>query len=302
LTTRQADLLLLLITVLWGTTFAIVHTTTARFPPLALIALRFAIAAALLLPWTVRRVDGRVLQAGGLLGVLLFAGFATQTLGIARTTPARAGFITGLNVVFVPIVGFLLGDRISRRVAAAIAVSLAGLAVLSWGCDVPWLGCSTFESTLPERALGDRFTLLCAGAYAVHVVGVSRWTKGLPPLAVNVVQLGVVAMLAFVSALLLERPIPAPTASVWAAVVFLAVAATIVTFWLMLKVQPHTTAPRASLIYSLEAVFAALFSWIWVGEVPSLAVWLGGGLMMAAVLLLELGHEAGARAAPAAPQ
>jgi drug/metabolite transporter (DMT)-like permease len=108
----------------------------------------------------------------------------------------------------------------------------------------------------------------------------------------------VVALLAFASALLLERPIPAPTPSVWGAVAFLSVAATLVTFWLMLKVQPYTTAPRASLIYSLEAVFAALFSWVWVGEVPSLAVWLGGGLMMGAVLLLELGHDPGRGASP----
>jgi drug/metabolite transporter (DMT)-like permease len=293
LTSRQADLLLLLITLIWGTTFGIVHTTTAHFPPLALIALRFAIAAVLLLPWAVRSIDGRVLRVGSVLGLLLFAGFATQTWGIALTTPARAGFITGLNVVFVPIVGFALGDRISRRVAVAVAVSLSGLAVLSWGCDLPGLGCSSFESALPERALGDRFTLLCAGAYAVHVVGVSRWAKDLPALAVNVVQLSVVALLAFGSALLLERPIPVPTPSVWGAVAFLSVAATTVTFSLMLAVQPRTTAPRASLIYSLEAVFAALFSWVWVGEVPSRAVWLGGGLMMAAVLLLELGHEDG---------
>jgi drug/metabolite transporter (DMT)-like permease len=292
LTSRQADLLLLLITVLWGTTFAIVHTTTALFPPLALIALRFTIAAVLLLPWA-GRIDGRVLRVGGVLGLLLFAGFATQTWGIARTTPARAGFITGLNVVFVPIVGWLLGERISRRVAAAIAVSVAGLGILSWGCDLPWIGCSTFESALPERGLGDRFTLLCAGAYAVHVVGVSRWAKDLPALAVNVVQLSTVALLAFGGALLLERPLPVPTPAVWGAVAFLSVAATVVAFSLMLTVQRHTTAPRASLIYSLEAVFAALFSWVWVGEVPSPAVWLGGGLMMAAVLVLELPRDGG---------
>jgi drug/metabolite transporter (DMT)-like permease len=291
LTSRQADLLLLLITVIWGTTFGIVHTTTAHYPPLALIALRFGIAAVLLLPWAARGIDARVVRTGAVLGVLLFAGFATQTLGIARTTPARAGFITGLNVVFVPIIGALLGERISRRVIVAVTVSLSGLAVLSWGCDLPWLGCSAFEQTLPERALGDRFTLLCAGAYAVHVVGVSRWAKGLPSLAVNVVQLAVVALLSFGSSLLVEGPIPTPGPSVWVSIAFLSVAATILTFSLMLHVQPHTTAPRASLIYSLEAVFAAMFSWVWVGEVPSAAVWLGGGLMIAAVLMLELGHE-----------
>jgi drug/metabolite transporter (DMT)-like permease len=287
LTPRRADLLLLSITAIWGTTFAIVHAATAQFPPLALIALRFAFAAALLLPWVLRDLRGPVLRAGALLGLLLFVGFATQTWGIARTTPARAGFITGLNVVLVPILGRLLGERISRRVVAAVLVSVLGMAVLAWGCEIPALGCSTFESSLPERALGDRFVVLCALAYAVHVVGVNRWTTGLPVLAVSAVQLLVVALLSAGAAFALERPIPAPSPRLWAEVAYLAVFATLATFTLMLQVQPHTSPTRASLIYSLEAVFAALFSWIWIGEVPSPSVWAGGGLMLAAVVLLE---------------
>jgi drug/metabolite transporter (DMT)-like permease len=284
---RRADLLLLSITAVWGTTFAIVHVATAQFPPLALIALRFALAAALLLPWVLRDLRWPVLRSGALLGVLLFTGFATQTLGIARTTPARAGFITGLNVVLVPILGYLLGERISRRVVVAVLVSVAGMAVLSWGCELPFFGCSTFEQSLPERALGDRFVVLCALAYAVHVVGVSRWAVGLPVLAVSAVQLLVVAVLSAGAACVLERPIPAPSPRLWGEVAYLAVFATLATFTLMLQVQPHTSPTRASLIYSLEAVFAALFSWMWVGEVPSASVWAGGSLMLAAVVILE---------------
>jgi drug/metabolite transporter (DMT)-like permease len=290
LRTRHADLLLLLVTALWGTTFAIVHTTSATFPPFALIAVRFAIASSLLLAWVVPRGELSLptVKAGLILGVLLFAGFATQTLGIARTTPARAGFITGLNIVFVPILSRLLGERVPARLIVAVAVSLAGLTVLSWGCAASALGCSTFEQSLPERELGDRFVLMCAAAYALHVIGVNRWTGGLSPLGVNAVQLAVVAVLAAASAFAVERPIPAPTPRVWAALAFLSVAATLVTFSLMLKAQPYTTPTRASLIYSLEAVFAALFSWAWVGEVPSASVWLGGSLMLAAVVMLEL--------------
>jgi drug/metabolite transporter (DMT)-like permease len=292
LTARRADLLLITTTVIWGTTFAVVHTTAAQFPPLALIAVRFTIAAAALLPFLLRSgVNRRLLRNGALLGVLLFGGFALQTLGIARTTPARAGFITGLNVVFVPLLGRLLGDSIARRTLIAVGVSVLGLSVLSWGCELPGLGCSTFENSLPERAVGDRLVLLCAGVYAVHVIGVSRLTEGLPVLPLNAIQLSVVALLAGLSAWAFERPIASPPASIWVTLVYLALVCTVATFSMMLKAQPYTTPTRASLIYSLEAVFAALFSWVWIGEVPSASVWIGGALMLAAVVLMESGSD-----------
>jgi drug/metabolite transporter (DMT)-like permease len=289
LSPRSAALLLLLVTAVWGTTFGIVHTTSAQFPPFALTGVRFAIAAAVLLPWVLARgeLSGPAVRTGLVLGVLLFAGFATQTWGISRTTPARAGFITGLNVVLVPILGRLLGERIPRRAVYAVLTSLLGLTILTWGCELPGVGCSVLEDSLPERALGDRFVILCAFAYAVHVVGVSRWAAALPALGVNVVQLLVVAVLSGLAALLLERPLPAPTAPVWGAILFLALPATVITFSLMLAVQRYTTATRASLIYSLEAVFAAVFSWFWIGEVPSASVWAGGALMLLAVVMLE---------------
>jgi drug/metabolite transporter (DMT)-like permease len=289
LSPRRADLLILLITLIWGTTFAIVHQASAAFPPLALVAGRFFIASIVLLPAAVfrRQLSAQVLRAGGLLGILLFVGFAAQTWGLARTTPSRSGFITCLYVVFVPLLRRLLGERIPARVIAAVAVSVLGLALLAGGCQIPALGCSTFEAALPQRSTGDRWTLVCAFAYAIHVIGVSRWTRGLSILAVNAIQLTVVALLAGLGAALTERPIPTPTASVVIALVFLGLVATVVTFSIMLKAQPQTTPERASLIYSLEAVFAALFSWYWLGEVPSLAVLLGGGLMMSAVVMLE---------------
>src|SRR5262249_40271930 len=159
----------------------------------------------------------------------------------------------------VPVLSWLLGERLPPRAGLAVLVSVVGLVILSWGCELPGLGCSTFQASLPERALGDRFVLLCALAYAVHVVGVSRWANGLPVLAVSAVQWGVVSVLSALSAAALERPIPPLTASVWPVVLYLAVFATVLTFSLMLAVQRHTTATRAALIYSLEAVFAALF-------------------------------------------
>ena len=289
MTSRRADLVLLCVTVVWGTTFAIVHDTTKGLPPLALVALRFSIAALALLPTLLRRnVLRRDLLSRGLgLGVLLFPGFALQTLGLARTTPARAGFITGLYVVIVPILMRMLGDRVSRRTVGAVIVSVSGLAVLSWGPSLTSLEKSAFERGLPHLETGDRLVFLCAIVYAVHLIAVSRWAKDLPSMPLSAIQLGVVGVLSWICAALFEGGVPVPSSRDWWPLLYLALLCTVVAFTLMMKAQPHTTPTRASLIYSLEAVFAAIFSWIWLGEVPSASVWIGGGLMLAAVLMVE---------------
>ena len=296
MTPRRADILLLVTTVIWGTTFAVVHTTTQGFPPLALVAVRFTLAAAVLLPILMRpgTLGGSTVWNGLALGVLLFAGFALQTQGIARTTPARAGFITGLHVVFVPILSRLLGQRIPGRTLAAVALSVAGLAVLSGGHHLAGLGGATFEksaleASLPDMETGDRLVFGCALVYAFHTLGVARWAAGRPALPLNTVQLATVALLAWPSAFLFAERIPAPEGFPWPSLAYLAFICTIIPFTLMLKAQPSTTPTRASLIYSLEAGFAAVFSWFWMGEVPSAAVWIGGGMMTGAVLLMESG-------------
>lgn len=295
MTPRRADLLLVAVTVIWGTTFAIVHAEARQYPPIALVALRFTMAAVALLPALLRRGvwSARLAWSGAGLGALLFPGFALQTLGLAHTTPARAGFITGLYVVLVPILSRLLGDRVSRRTVAAVFVSVSGLAVLSWGAQLGGAGGlqkSTFEADLPLLETGDRLVMMCALVYAFHVMAIARWTKDLPVLPLNAIQLAVVAVLAWIATPFFEGGAPSPSAGTWGALLYLSLLCTVVAFSLVLRAQPHTTPVRASLIYSLEAVFAALFSWMWLGEVPSASVWIGGGLMTLAVVMMESGQ------------
>jgi drug/metabolite transporter (DMT)-like permease len=288
---RQADGLLVLIALIWGTTFTVVHATVATFPALALIALRFWFAAAVFGPTFTRQrgtLDRRGLAVGTLLGGLLFAGFATQTFGLGYTSPARAGFITGLNVVLVPLLGLGFGQRPPRRAVAGVMLAVLGLAFLSWGCRIPWLGCAASAEYAPQQWLGDLLVLACALAFALHIIAVSRWATTLPVVPINTVQLIVVAILATVAALASEWPLPMPTASVWGAGLFLGVVATALVFALQLKLQRHTTATHTALIFALEPVFAAFFSWLWIGEALTRAVWLGGGLMLLGVIVAEV--------------
>ncbi|MBV9791563.1 MAG: DMT family transporter [Chloroflexi bacterium] len=287
---RRADLLLVLIAVIWGTTFTIVHETVDTFPALALIALRFWFAALVFAPTLISRraeLTQRNLKVGILLGGLLFAGFATQTLGLRYTSPARAGFITGLNVVLVPLLGLFFGQRPPLRAIIGVALAVGGLTILSWGCQLPWLGCATGVASTPAQRTGDLLILACAFAFAMHIVAVSRWATTLPVVSLNGIQLIVTALLASIAALLTES-IPLPSLGVWGAGIFLGVIATALVFGLQLMLQRHTTATHTALIFALEPVFAALFSWLWTGEALTWAVLLGGGLMLLGVIVAEV--------------
>ncbi len=289
MTQRRADLLLLVIAVIWGTTFTIVHQAVAQFPPLALITLRFGCAALLLVPVLLRGgVRSQEIKVGLLLGGLLFVGFATQTFGLQRTTPARAGFITGLNVVLVPLFGLLAGQHPPRRALLGVVVAVGGLAVLTWGCALPWLGCVVNAHPTTQQLSGDLLVLVCAAAFALHIVVVSRWATTLPVATVNTWQLIAAALLAGGTAWVTERPIPQPTIGVIGAVVFLGVISTALVFALQLLVQRYTTATHTALIFALEPVFAALFAWVWIGEQLTGAVLLGGAIMLGGVVLAEL--------------
>jgi drug/metabolite transporter (DMT)-like permease len=290
-TQRRADLGLVLLTVIWGTTFALVHDAVRAFPPIAFLALRFGIASLALVPVLVRaRAEWREwLRPGLILGALLFGSFATQTIGLAYTTPARAGFITGLSVVLVPVIGLAFGQRAPRRAAVGVALAIVGLAVVSFGCRLPVFGCEAEVAAIGSgRLIGDLWTLGCAVLFAFHIVGVSHWTARGSPVVLNAVQIAVVAILAAVGAAVLQPPAALPSLEVWAAAAFLGLVATALALAMWLVLQPHTTATHAALIFALEPVFAALFSWIWTGEAVTLAVWSGGTLMIAGVLIAEI--------------
>lgn len=295
MTQRRADLLLVLIAVIWGTTFTVVYEVVDAFPAFALIALRFALAAIVFVPGLLRRrtLNRHGVRVGIGLGVLLFAGFALQTLGLQYTTPTRAGFITGLNVVMVPLLGLLFGQRPPRRAVVGVAIAVVGLAILSSGCGAVWsngvqLQCAALNQTSPLQRLGDALVLGCALAFAMHIVAVSRWATTLPVVPVNTVQLLTVAVLSVVAILGSGAAVPVPSLAVWGAALFLGLIATALVFALQLKLQRHTSATHTALIFALEPVFAALFSWLWTGETLTGAIVFGGGLMLLGVVAAEM--------------
>jgi len=288
---RRADLLLIVITIIWGTTFTIVHSAVDELTPMVLVALRFGAAALVLLPFAgdMRGLGRRGIIIAVGLGAILFSGFALQTFGLERTTPGRAGFITGLNVVIVPILGRLVGQRAAPRVLAGIALALVGLSILSWGCQIPALGCAPEAIAAAGWSIGDTLVLLCAVAFALHIVVVGRWAPGLSVRPLNTLQLLTVALLATGMSLLdpsqLRFRLSVETVI---AVLFLGIVATALVFGMQLVAQRAASPTRTALIFALEPVFAAFFAWLWIGEPLTSAVWLGGGVMLTGILFAEL--------------
>jgi drug/metabolite transporter (DMT)-like permease len=294
LSRSRADVLLVLITLVWGTSFTIVADALSHMGVASFLALRFTVATLALVPLLLRRGAElrRGLGPGVLLGLLLFGGFYAQTAGLMFTTPARSAFVTGLCVVLVPVLGAVLGQRVSRRGWLGVALGFLGLVILSWGCHLPQLGCAAAEATRPRMLLGDLLALAGAAIFAGHILAVSHYSHHHAARPLGALQIATVAVLSAVLASATERPLAAPSGSVVAAAVFLGLVATAMNFTLQIALQRHTSATHAALIYSLEPVFALVCSWLLGGERLTAATLVGGALMLTGVVVAELGvHE-----------
>jgi drug/metabolite transporter (DMT)-like permease len=301
--TWQADLLLLLVTAFWGATFPIVKNATdlnlGGVPTYWFLAARFTLAAALLIVFFWRKLAAAPLRtwaAGALVGLFLFSGYALQTFGLAYTSSAKAGFITGLCVVLVPVLAVLwLKRKPQPQVWIGVATATAGLALLSLNADL-------------VPTYGDLLVFLCAVGFALHIVAVGRFAGPHDPTALAVIQIGTAALLSWVLHLVDKGTIapgvpgvlwwtgPANVVMAW---LICGVLATAVAFLLQNVLQPYTTPTHTALIFSAEPVWGAIFSFILLGEMLTLRGYIGAGLIIAGMLLAEL--PVGTKATAAAP-
>ncbi len=293
----MADLALLVLTLFWGTTFTFVKGVLEVSSPGVFLAARFGVAVLVLLPIALARrapLGRHFLRRGGILGLLLFATFAFQTIGLRFTTPSRSGFLTGMAVLLVPFVSrFLLGRRVRAGSWAGVALAVVGLFVLT----------RPFTGGVPEAVrLGDALTVGCAVACAFQIALMSEWSPHHPLIPFTLVQIGVT----FAGALLLvpleHARLDASGVGLFAGVVaFTGVWMTAGAFFVQNWGQRHTTAVRAALIFSLEPVAAALFSHLYGGEPLGALDWAGGALIVLAVATGEVGGVLEARLRPTPP-
>ena len=277
-------------TAIWGVTFPLVKQAVALVPPYSFNAVRFLLAAVALgavsVP-AVRRLDATAWRHGALLGAALFAGYAFQTIGLQYTQASNAGFVTGMFVVFTPLLGAVLLRRSPGNWAVVgVVLAAVGLALLSLG------------PSFRPRA-GDVIILGCAVAFAAHIVGLGAWSNRHDAVGLTVVQMLVSGLLhlAFAGALEVGRQPAEWNRSVLVALVVTAVLASAAAFWVQTAAQRVIPPTRTAVILTMEPVFAGLFGFLLLDEVLTARGWLGCALILAGMLTAELG----AGAPPPAP-
>lgn len=283
--TLLADAALLGIALIWGATFFMVKEAVAQVGVFTFLSIRFALGA-VLLSVAVRagrlRFSCGLLAAGALIGFLLFGGYALQTLGLRFTTATKAGFITGLSVVLVPILSASLLRRIPPRSGlVGVAMATVGLGLLT-RLDAALLadGGLAFNQ-------GDLLVLGGATFFALHIVALGRFAPDHPARALAATQVATVALVSLPLALGEGFSWPLP-AYAWGAAVFTGVLATGLAFLVQTAVQRHTSPTHTALLFATEPVFAALFGFLLAAETLAPVQLLGCGLILAGMVAAEL--------------
>ena len=281
--TAKADLALIFVTIIWGSTFAIVKKALAQVSPILFITLRLWIATALtvaLMPGALRNMSLETFRRGSILASLLLGGFIFQTVGLRVTTASKSAFITSLSVLLVPILGFVLfGHRPRRQTIAGVALATVGLGLL------------TLETLELKFGRGDTLTFLCAVVFALHILFIGRYSPISDFRQLVILQMAVSAVVGSLAMPMLETPFLVPDVPFTLYLFITGVLATAFGFYVQNRAQQFTTANRTALIFSLEPLFAALFSYLLLGQTLSPKQWLGGGLVIAGILISEIRRD-----------
>jgi len=270
--------LLVLLTAVWGSTFFLIRDLVETVPPTDFLAVRFSIAAVLMLVifWPhVRRLRRHEWVVGLGLGAVYGLAQLLQTIGLAHTDASVSGFITGTYVVLTPVFSaLLLGERLPPSTWGAVALATVGLGVLSLRGGLSF-------------GLGETLTLACAAVYALHIIGLGRWSTPSHATGLAAVQMIAIAVVSVGSAVPGGIVLPSGIGQ-WTAVLYMATAAGVLALWVQTWAQARMSATRAAIVMTLEPVFAAFFAVAAGQESPTWRMVVGGVLVLTAMYLVEL--------------
>ncbi|CAH2715568.1 hypothetical protein BACCIP111895_02752 [Neobacillus rhizosphaerae] len=285
----MADLSLLLVTLIWGTTFVLVQNAIDFLEPFSFNGIRFLIAAILLIVCLLiferrqlKQLNFKIIASGIFIGFWLFLGYVTQTMGLLYTTTSKAGFITGLNVVLVPLFSmFLLKQYPSKNAILGVLIATFGLFLLTM----------TDAATLN---IGDGFVFIGAISFALHIILTGKFSSKFPTLLLTIIQVTTVALLSIGSSFLFEdwrkslNKDILLSQDVIVALIITSVFATALAFFIQTNFQKYTSATRVALIFAMEPVFAAIAGYFWALERLSISALFGCILIFTGMICAEL--------------
>ena len=266
-------LLLVMVTAVWGATFVLVKDAISHYPTLPFLSLRFVLAALVLLVALRRLPDRRTALVGLPIGAALAAGYLFQTVGLQYTSPGNAGLLTGLFVVFTPILDGAFGAAVPIRTWLAAVAALAGTFMLTGG-----------GFRLP--GLGDLLVIGCAVAFAGHIVLLGRFAPGVPPAPLALVQMTVAAAGFTLAAA--PGGVRLPPVDVWWALAITGVLASALGFLIQTWAQRHMSASRTALVLATEPAWALAAAIILAGQRFGVLEAAGAAVILVAIV----GHEA----------
>lgn len=272
---KLAPWALLTVAAMWGISFVWMKDILDQQDVYSFLTSRFIVAAAAMIalrPSVLKRFTKELVIKGLVIGMALGSGYIFQTLGLERTTPAITGFITGLYVVFTPLLASLfLKERLTKAMWGYVFLAVLGLAILSvegWSVGI-----------------GEIFVLISAVLFAVHIILLGSWSKNFDAYALTVMQLIGCSLLASIPASINGFVAP-PDTQVWGVIVFTALFATAIAFVIQTWSQARISTTKVAVILTMEVVFAALFSFMYGMEPFTLRLALGGTLVLIAMLAI----------------
>jgi drug/metabolite transporter (DMT)-like permease len=255
----KADLALLFVTIGWGTSFLLTKTALLHLQTYNFLAFRFIIAfvfSAIVFWKYMIKVDKTTLKYGIILGVILFSSYAFQTVGLNYTTASKSAFITGFNVVLVPLIStILMRKKLGYMAYVSVIMAFVGLAFL------------TLNQSLSNINFGDILTLFCAVITAFYIILAGKYTQKVESISFAIIQIGTVALLSLITSIATETPKMTYSINAWVSIVTLSVICTSGAFIIQMIAQKFTSPTHAALIFSGEPVFAAIFGFVFLGEV-----------------------------------
>jgi len=274
---KIAIFLLIMTTILWGTSFIITKNITEDVPIFFYIGLRFAIALIGFIPFFphLKYLNKRILLMGLGTGMLYFFGFAIQTIGLQTTTAGKTGFITGLSVIVVPFIAWLgFKKPLNKRIWAAVILSIGGMAFL-----------------LLEGAsgiiIGDLIVLICAFFWAFYIIYNDKFVRLVDIYNYSIVQIAVICSTGFICSFLIQESYGSFSYSpdFWYVMTYMGIGVMTLTILFQNWSQQHVPPTQTAIIFSLEPVFAALFGFLIGNEILSAFGWVGCGLIFVAILI-----------------
>ena len=276
---KLAKPMIVLATLIWGSTFFILKDTLDDVDLMFLLAFRFTLAAALLAlvfwrHW--RGVDRSYWWRGGVLGALMFAAYAVQNYGLMDTTPGKNAFFTAVYCVIVPFLYWAMDRRRpSRWNVLAALLCVAGIGFVSWDGGL-------------ALSAGDLLTLLGGFLYACHIAAVAKFSQGRDIFPLTVIQFGATALCCWAGTLFTRGiPVDGLPPQAWWVLLYLAVAATSVALLFQNVGQKYTDPSSAALLLALEAPFGVAFSVLFGAESPAPLMYLGFFLIFLAIVCSE---------------